>query len=436
MNTASGQNTTADQAVPEILPEKADAAVIEQIAMEHDAIKPSTIKQAGTHQASMKQAVTKQAATKQAATKQAAMKQEAFVARHEAEWQALEEWLRARGDNPRIARAEQRQWQGLRDEDMPARYRRLCQQLALARRRGYSPQITERLQALTQEGHAVLYRAASPQWRRALQFFIADFPRLVRAQRGCLLASLLLFVVPLVGMFVAVMQSPELIYSVYEPAQVAQYEQMYDPADPDRKVGRDNGTDLAMFGFYIFNNVSIGFRTFASGLLAGVGTIYVLFMNGLMAGAIAGHLQEVGHGDPFWRFVVAHSAFELTAVVIAGAAGLRIGLDLVAPGRRRRVDALIEAGTVGAKLCIGIFAMLVIAAFFEAFWSSIGWMPAVIKFSVGGVLWTLVLVWLWRGGRAGDPAADAAMAAVLSGTKRKPGGIIVTGRAQESIHAP
>ena len=85
--------------------------------------------------------------------------------------------------------------------------------------------------------------------------------------------------------------------------------------------------------------------------------------------------------------------------MLAGAAGMQLGLALVAPGRRRRVDALIESGKVGAKLCLGVFAMLVFAAFVEAFWSSIGWMPAWIKFSVGGVLWTLVLGWLVLGGR-------------------------------------
>jgi len=135
----------------------------------------------------------------------------------------------------------------------------------------------------------------------------------------------------------------------------------------------------------------------------------VLVFNGLMIGSVAGHLQAVGHGDPFWRFVCGHGAPELTAIVIAGAAGLRIGLDLVAPGRRRRVDALIEAGRVGAKLCLGVFAMLVFAAFVEAFWSSIAWMPAAIKYSVAAVLWSLTLLWLALGGRgraAGD--ADAA----------------------------
>ena len=348
---------------------------------------------------------TSASSTNASSMKQAVMKQEAFIARHAAEWTEFEAWLVARGDSPREARAKQSQWQGLRDEDVPARYRRLCQQLALARSRGYSPQVVERLQALTQRGHAVFYRAPPPQWRRALEFFLADFPRLVRAQRGCLLAALLLFVVPLVGSFVAVQISPELIYSVYEPGAVAGMEEMYDPADPQRKLGRESGDDLAMFGFYVMNNVSIGLRTFASGLLAGIGTIFVLIMNGVMIGGVAGHLQGVGHGDPFWRFVAGHSAPELTAIVLAGAAGLRIGLDLVAPGRRRRVDALIEGGKVGAKLCLGIFAMLVFAAFVEAFWSSIGWIPAMVKFTVGGVLWTLTLLWLALGGRSGSANA-------------------------------
>ena len=337
--------------------------------------------------------------------KHAVMRQEAFIARHHAEWDAFEAWLVARGDSPRDARATQSKWAGLRDEDMPARYRRLCQQLALARSRGYGPQVVERLQGLTQRGHAVFYRAAPPQWRRALEFFLAEFPRLVRGLRGCLLAAFLLFTVPLAGAFVAVQMQPELVYTVMSPQEAAQMEQMYDPADPQRRLGRESGDDLAMFGFYIVNNVGIALRTFASGLIFAIGSVYVLIMNGLMIGGTAGHLQAVGHGDPFWRFVAGHSAPELTAIVLSGAAGMHLGLALVAPGRRRRAGALIEAGRTGAKLCLGIFAMLVFAAFVEAFWSSIGWIPAAVKFGVGGALWSLVLLWLALGGRGAPPAA-------------------------------
>jgi hypothetical protein len=62
---------------------------------------------------------------------------------------------------------------------------------------------------------------------------------------------------------------------------------------------------------------------------------------------------------------------------------------------------------IGARLCLGVAFMLLIAAFIEAFWSSIGSLPAVVKYSVSAALWTLVLVWLWRGGRGMAEAGDA-----------------------------
>ncbi len=331
------------------------------------------------------------------------MRQDAFIARHEAEWQAFDAWLDARGGSPRRARRT-RDWDGIRDDDVPARYRRICQQLALARRRGYSPQVTARLQALMQGGHNVLYRPPPPPWRRALWFLMADFPRLVRAQRGCLLAALVLFALPLVTLYAVVLQWPDVVHGVFSPQQLAQFETMYDPQTAEQAFNRASQTDMQMFGHYIWNNVSIGFRTFASGLLAGLGTVVVLVSNGVIFGVVAGHLQSIGHGGPFWRFVVGHSAPELTAIVIAGAAGLRLGLALVAPGRMRRIDALIAAGRAGGQLCLGILAMLVFAAFVEAFWSSTGSIPDPVKFGVGGGLWLLTLLWLWRGGRGATDA--------------------------------
>ena len=91
------------------------------------------------------------------------MRQEAFVARHQDEWRGFERWLDARGAGRRAEGVP-------RDEEIPTRYRRLCQQLALARRRGYSPRVVEQLQELMQRGHDVLYRAPPPPGRRALRF--------------------------------------------------------------------------------------------------------------------------------------------------------------------------------------------------------------------------------------------------------------------------
>jgi uncharacterized membrane protein SpoIIM required for sporulation len=335
------------------------------------------------------------------------MRQDAFVARHRAEWEAFERWLEARGESVRRARRTP-ELDDLRDADVPARYRRLCQHLALARRRGYSPSVTARLQRLMQRGHAVLYRTPPTRWRQLAVFLLAGFPRRVRAEAGCMLAAAALFLLPLVLVFAAVQWQPELSRALFTPDQLVEFETMYDPADPQRRLGRDDGTDVAMFGFYVMNNISIGFRTFASGLLAGAGTVLVLLSNGVTIGGVAGHLHAVGHGDPFWRFVVGHGAFELTAIVIAGGAGLQLGLRLMAPGRLRRMDALIEGGRRGALLCAGVFVMLLIAAFIEAFWSSIGWMPAWIKYSVAALLWTGVFGWLLLGGRGAVPGDGAA----------------------------
>lgn len=325
------------------------------------------------------------------------MKQERFVALHAREWDSLRSWLSALERQPKRTL---RQEQAL---DFPAAYRRVCHHLALARARGYSHEVTDRLQHIVQQGHRVLYRPPAPRWHRAATFLVAGFPRLVRSQWRCMLVAAVLFYVPALITLVLMQLRPELAHTVFTSAQLAQFEKMYDPANPH--LGRSSGTDLQMFGFYVMNNVGIAFRTFASGLLFGVGAIYVLGANGVLIGGVAGHLTAIGYGGPFWRFVVAHSAFELSALVIAGGAGLKLGLTLLAPGRQRRGPALVAAGWIGAQLALGAFAMLLAAAFIEAYWSSIAGFSDGLKFGSGALLWLLVLGWLWRGGRKGGDGA-------------------------------
>ena len=117
-----------------------------------------------------------------------------------------------------------------------------------------------------------------------------------------------------------------------------------------------------MFGHYIRNNIGVAFQCFAGGLFAGLGSIFFLAFNGAFGGAIAGYLTGRGLGSTFYSFIVTHAAFELTAIVLAGAAGLRIGHSLMAPGRQTRVQSLIFASRQSVVLLYGVFAMLVVAA--------------------------------------------------------------------------
>ena len=326
------------------------------------------------------------------------MKQETFVAHHQREWDRLEAWL-----NPKAIKKKDADGAAprkpLRAEDFPHAYRRACQQLALARTRAYSPQLVERLQALVEAGHGRFYHTRRPEWHRIQRFVARDFPALVRREWRYIAASALLLYGPMLVMVFLTRHKPQLVYSLYPPEMVGQFESMYDPNQHTQMIGRDSSSNLAAFGFYVMHNVSIGFQTMAGGLFAGVGSLFELLTNGLMIGSVAGYLTAVGFGGTFWTFVSGHSAWELSAIVITGGAGLKLGWALLAPGRADRGRALLEAGRGAALLALGAFLMLVVAAFIEAYWSSIVWLPAAVKYGAGAAMWMVVLTWLGAGGR-------------------------------------
>ncbi|HUO86409.1 MAG TPA: stage II sporulation protein M [Thermoanaerobaculia bacterium] len=282
--------------------------------------------------------------------------------------------------------------------ELPALYRRICLHLALVRERRYGVDLEDHLNRLALRGHRQLYRGERISGRRIVELLAADFPARLREEWRLVLVASLLFLVPALATGVAVTLAPEVAYSVMHPEMVHQLEEMY---RPDGEVVREADSDVMMFGFYVHNNVGIAFRTFAGGVLFGLGSIFFLVYNGLFLGAVAAFLGQAGLGGTFWPFVVGHSAFELPAIVFAGAAGLRLGLAVVAPGRRSRGAALAAAARRSLPLVAGIAFLLVLAAFVEAFWSSNAWLPDAVRYGVGAALWLAFFTYLAVGGRGG-----------------------------------
>jgi uncharacterized membrane protein SpoIIM required for sporulation len=192
---------------------------------------------------------------------------------------------------------------------------------------------------------------------------------------------------------------PELILAVVDSQTAAEFERMYSGADEAIGRYRDADTDWTMFGYYIRHNIGLAFQCFASGLLAGIGSLFFLAMNGVFFGALAGYLSQRGFGETFYSFVVTHAAFELTAIVLAGAAGLRIGHSLLMPGRLTRKQALVVAARESVVIVYGVAFMLLVAAAIEAFWSSAAWIPPLMKYSVAAVCWIGVIAYLTLQGR-------------------------------------
>jgi hypothetical protein len=161
------------------------------------------------------------------------MGQATFEARHAAEWQAFESWLDARA-RLRRARRGTTPVAALPDDEMPAAYRALCQHLALARDRQYSPDLVDRLNQLVLRGHHALYGARGSSGAAAIDFLLRGFPRLVRAEWRLVVAASLAFFGPMVLVFFGLQAYPDAVYYLLDPRQITQMEAMYDPANRRR----------------------------------------------------------------------------------------------------------------------------------------------------------------------------------------------------------
>lgn len=331
-----------------------------------------------------------------------------FEARYAAQWTELEAAVALLEGG---AKRERRRWFGRAASTAKAPaaadrarvawlYRGACEHLALARARDYPVQLVDRLERLTQAAHQQVYHRSGGGPGSVARLFLVGIPQAVREHRWAMLAALAVFVLPLVGTAIGAAFEPGFALMLHDAESLRLYERMY--GDGEGAMGRQRAADgdMQMFGFYIMNNIGIAFRTFAGGLFAGIGSLLVLLFNGLYAGAIAGHLSARGLGGNFYSFVVTHGAFELTAIVLSGGAGLALGLALLAPGRSTRLAALRERALALVPVLYGVFALLVVAAAIEAFWSSARWVPHAVKYGVGAACWLLVLGWLLWQGRA------------------------------------
>jgi uncharacterized membrane protein SpoIIM required for sporulation len=313
------------------------------------------------------------------------LKQAPFESAHASEWDQFEAFLDRK---PSFDAAE-----------MPSRFRRLCQSLALAAQRCYSTELVDRLNRLALRGHRALYANRRRESQEVWNFLLAGFPQLIRQEWRLVSAAALLFFGPMLGLIAVLQFYPDFVHYLLAPGQIAGFHEMYDPAN--RRIGmREADTNIMMFGVYIWNNVRIGFQTFAGGMLFGVGTAWFLGANGVILGSVAGYLTQIGYTETFWSFVAGHSSWELIAIVVSGAAGFKLGLALIAPGNMSRKSALMAAARPAVRLMYGGAVLFFIAAFIEAFWSPITEVGFAVKIVVGIAGWALLLAYFLFAGRS------------------------------------
>ena len=281
----------------------------------------------------------------------------------------------------------------------PRAYRELTQDLNTARAHGFDPSIIDRLNSLVLEGNQILYTQRSWSLKYLADFVLRVFPVTVRSQWRSLGAALLIFYG--LGFFFGYLcvRSPAMVYQLMGEDTAQGLESMYDPASDHFLKPRGVDSDANMFGYYIYNNISIAFRTFAGGILAGVGSLVILCFNGVFLGAAAGHIINVGFSETFFPFIIGHSSFELTAIVLSAQSGLILGFGLFFTKGLSRSASIKRAGETALPIIAGAALMLVVAACIEAFWSSHHEFSMTLRYGAGAALWVLVIAYFIFAGR-------------------------------------
>ncbi|WP_425396376.1 stage II sporulation protein M [Aeoliella sp.] len=250
-----------------------------------------------------------------------------------------------------------------------AAYRAACADLALADAYQLPATTVRYLHQLVGRAHNQLYRSKRFAYNTWFDELFRRVPQRLFHDGYVRLAFALFWGTFLVSAFLSSKWTPVYRFSetVMTREAILGLEDMYTEAPWDR--GRSSGAEGAMMGFYINHNTTIGLRCFAMGLLFGIGGLFETMSNAVFLGAAFGHMTTVPQGENFYQFVTAHGPFELTAVVLSAAAGMRLGFSLVNTKGMRRFDSLALAARQSLPTMLVAVVLFFMAAVIEGFLS-------------------------------------------------------------------
>jgi len=277
-------------------------------------------------------------------------------------------------------------------------YRQIAADLSVLRQDATARTYTAHVNQLLARAHHIIYSGRKTNLLTIFLFLRDRYPVIFQRQIGYVLASVIVSVAW--GLLGAALTSarPEFMRHFVGPQMIATMErhQMWTESIV--------GVEPKASSMIMTNNLSVSFITFAGGIVFGLGTFFALFQNGMMLGVIGAACHQYGMSLALWSFVAPHGSLELPAILIAGGAGFRLGHAMLFPGALRWKESIARGGIEATQLVSGIIPMLVIAGCLEGFFSP-SKAPVWLKFTVGGLLFTLLLLWLFRPAKADAPSA-------------------------------
>ena len=301
-----------------------------------------------------------------------------FLARHDQEWSRLSELT------TRAASRQGALLSGPELDEMIDLYQRTGAHLSYARRSFRDPALQQRLDLLIATAHATIYGTRPASLRSAGRFFSRTFPGAVWSARVFLLVAALCTFVPAVALGAWIANSDKAL----EASAPAAVREAYLTEDFEQYYSSEPAGQFATRVFV--NNVQVSIVAFAAGVLGCAITAGLLAYNGMNLGFAGGLFISAGQGSKFFGLIAPHGLLELSAVIVAGAAGLRLGWTLIDPGDRRRSDALAAEGRRSVSIVLGLILAFAVAGAIEGFITGSG-LPTSVRVGVG----VLVFIAFW-----------------------------------------
>jgi uncharacterized membrane protein SpoIIM required for sporulation len=275
---------------------------------------------------------------------------DAFVATHQAEWERLDKLV-----------AQRRHLSGAQVDELVSSYQRAATQLSELRSAGQDPALVARLSPPGARARAAVTGAHVSSWRSAGRFALVSFPAMAYRLRWWWLATAAgsLLVALLLGAWIA--KSPGVQASLLPRSAAAQL------------VNHDFRGYYSQYAATSFaanvwtNNVWVAAISLISGILLGIPTLILLFVNAANIGVDGGLMVAHGKTAEFFGLILPHGMLELSAVFLAAAAGLRLGWTVIDPGPRPRGRALAEEGRATVTIALGLIVVLLVSGVIEAF---------------------------------------------------------------------
>src|SRR5579862_544489 len=317
------------------------------------------------------------------------MNEREFAARKRADWERLSRILKLANSAKGVRALGREELRAL-----APLYRRASSDLAYVRAHAVSDDLILHLNDLVGRAHALLYSAETSRApaRVAFDFYLYEFPALLQRRAGYFLAAFVMTAVGGLFAYWLVITQPARL-DLFIPEQLRSSVEVWKSG----KVAQD--PSAAMAGYLMQHNLTVGLLAFASGVVVCLPTAYLMFVNGATLGALAALMTQIHRHDTLWPGILPHGIAELTAIFICGAAGLRIGGAVLAPGAYRRADAFVLAGREAICLVLGTIPLFVFAGLVEGLFSHLNLPPALrLAFAaMNGLFWAAYLFWPRRG---------------------------------------